>query len=280
MKLEGIDPRYRAIVATTESFLVSHPGNWGALDLAPFGLPIPEARRYTATSLSSREVVDGLHRLDAVSFGDREMRMPRWVLFDCGAFPGVVYGFGRRAADLSPSVRAHYQVTDRDDVFVPLSMWVAIRCAEEGAWFGHNLSSANLLLGEGEELPGLATMTKAFGLKVARARRQYGATQWGSDSIAIHLRFGAMDLASAFTPAHTHAETLSYWIDVDEDRLRRCLQDGWRPPEVVGERVIEAADAAGIRALHDEIEGGARWQVVRAERGEAGRRLHLRRAAR
>ena len=32
-----------------------------------------------------------------------------------------------------------------DDQFLPLSMWVAIRCAEDGAWFGHNLSSANLV---------------------------------------------------------------------------------------------------------------------------------------
>ena len=203
--------------------------------------------------------------------------MPRWVLFDCGEFPGIVYGFGRRARDLPAKVRAHYRVLDRDDVFVPLSMWVAIRCAEEGAWFGHNLSSANLLLTGGEQLPGLGTVTKAFGMALSRAQKQYGATQWDSDSIGIHLRLGEMHLLSAYTPAHTHPETLSYRIDVDLDRVQGCLSAGWKRPEVDTERVIDAADPAGIRGLHDEIEAGARWTMVRVERDTGGQRLHLRR---
>jgi len=275
MKLDGLDPRYRAVVTTTESFLVSYPGNWGALDLAPFGLEIPAERRYTATSLRSRDVVDGLHHLDAVTFGDQEMLMPRWVLFDCGEFPGICYGFGRRARDLPPKLRAHYRVLDRDDVFVPLSMWVAIRCAEDGAWFGHNLSSANLLFEGDDKLPGLATVTKALGIQLARARKQYGATQWDSDSVALHLRYGDMRLLSAFTPAHTHEETLSYRIDVDEERLWGCLQAGWERPTTEPDRVLASGDSAGIRALHDEIEAGARWRLVRVERAEVGQKLHL-----
>lgn len=275
MKLDDLEPRFRAVVTTTESFLVSYPGNWPALELAPFGLAIPEDRRYTATSLASREVVDGLHHLDAVTFGDQEMLMPRWVLFDCGEFPGIVYGFGRRARDLPEKVRAHYRVLNRDDVFVPLSMWVAIRCAEEGAWFGHNLSSANLLLEGEHRLPGLATMTKALGIALARAKKQYGATQWDSDSIGLHLRFGDLHLLSAFTPAHTHPETLSYRIDVDEARLWGCLQAGWKRPMVAADRVFDAGDSAGIQALHREIEEGARWRIVRAERADGGQRLYL-----
>lgn len=276
-----LDPRYRAVLATTESFLVTHPGNWSALDLAPFGVAVREARRYAATSLRSREIVDGLHHLDALTFGDQGLLMPRWVLFDCGAFPGVVYGFGRRSGDLPDRVRAQSRTLDRDDVFVPLSMWIAVRCAEEGAWFGHNLASANLLLDGADRLPGLATLTKALGVRLARARLQYGATQWKSDSLALHLRFGDMHLLSAFTPAHTYPETLAYRIDVDEARLRGCLRAGFRQPLVPAERVLDADDSAGILALHREIEDGARWRLVRAERaarGASGQRLHLARS--
>jgi hypothetical protein len=269
-------PRFQAILASTESFLISYPANWSALDLEPLGVPIPEARRTTATSLASRDLVDGLHRLDAVSFGDQEMLMPRWVLFDCGEFPGIVYGFGRRARDLPERVRRHYGVLDRDDVFVPLSMWVAIRCAEEGAWFGHNLSSANLLLEGDDRLPGLATLTKALGIAVTRARRQYGATQWDSESIGVHLRFGEMHLLSAYTPAHTHPETLSYRIDVDPERLARCLEAGWEAPEIAYGRVVHAGDSAEILTLHREIEAGARVSLVGVERAPAGQRLLLR----
>lgn len=107
MKLDGLDPHFRTIVETTESFLVTYPANEGALDLAPFGLEIPRERRYTATRLASRELVDGLHRLDAATFGDQDMLMPRWVLFDCGEFPGIVYGFGRPSRELPAGLRAH-----------------------------------------------------------------------------------------------------------------------------------------------------------------------------
>jgi len=270
----SLDRRYRDILATTESFLVSNPGNWSALDTAPLGLTIPAGRRFAPTSRRAREVIDGLHHLDEVAFGAQGMRMPRWVLFDCGAFPGIVFGFGRRAGDLPERVRAHYHAPG-DDVFVPLSMWVAIRAAEEGAWFGHNLASANPLLDAAARLPGLATLTKAMGIAVARARTQYGATQWTSASVGLHLRFGDLHLLSALTPAHTHAETLCYRVDVDGARLREGLAEGWERPVARADRVLDAADSAGLEALQEEIEAGARWRVVRAERTDVGQRLHL-----
>lgn len=282
MKLEGLDPHFRTIVDTTESFLVSYPANWRALDLAPFDLEIPLGHRYTATSLASRDVVDGLHHLDAATFGDQDMLMPRWVLFDCGEFPGIVYGFGRRARDLPDNLRAHYRVTDRDDAFVPLSMWVAIRCAEDGAWFGHNLSSANLLFDDAHRLRGLGTLTKVLGIRLTGATKQYGATQWDSDSISLHLRMGDMHLLSAFTPAHTHPETLSYRIDVDGDRLWGGLQAGWRRPPARIDRTLDGNDSAAIRALHQEIEDGARWRIVgteRAARAGGPQRVHLARSS-
>ena len=271
----GFAPRYRAVLTTTESFLVTWPGNHPALDLSPFGVEIAEGRRYTATSLRSRDLVDGLHRLDALTFGDQEMLMPRWVLFDCGAFPGVVYGFGRSAGALPAEVRAHYGVLDRGEVFVPLSMWVAIRGAEDGAWFGHNLSSASRLLRGPDRLPGLATLTKALGIALTRARRQYGATQWDSPSIRLHLRFGDLHLCSAFTPAHTHPETLSYRIDVDEARLHACLGDDFHRAVPSADRILDAGDSAGILALQHELESGARWRIVHAEPTPSGQRLHL-----
>jgi hypothetical protein len=84
-----------------------------------------------------------------------------------------------------------------------------------------------------------------------------------------------MHLLSAFTPAHTHQETLSYRIDVDEARILGCLQAGWHSPVVEPDRILSSSDSAGILALHDEIERGARWRIVRAERAPEGQRLHL-----
>ncbi|MBM4357243.1 MAG: hypothetical protein FJ096_03955 [Deltaproteobacteria bacterium] len=278
LKEADIAPPYRAILERCEPFLITYPANHGALDLAPYGLALDEERLYTATSLRSRSVIDGLHALDAATFGDKDMRMPRWVLFDCGEFPGIVFGFGRRAGELSAELRERYEV-DRDDAFVPLSMWVAIRCAEDGAWFGHNLSSVNVMASRADALPGLATLTKALGIKLARATKQYGATQWDSASIALHLKLGDMQLLSAFTPAHTHPETLAYRVDVDEALILRNLSMAGQAAPRVGDRIVAADDHAAILELHDDLERGERWTMVRAESVPgAAQRLHLVRA--
>lgn len=273
----NLQPRFARILERCVPFVITYPANHPALDLSPFGVTVAPEHRFTATRLDSRDAVDGLHHLDAVTFGDQDMLMPRWVLFDCGEFPGLVFGFGIQARDLPDYARAAYHVADRDDAFVPLSMWVAIRNAEEGAWFGHNLSSANVLLKGDHALSGLALLTKALGVKCTRCTKQYGATQWDSSSIGLHLRLGDMELLSAYTPAHTHPETLSYRIDVDDERLVASLLDDWTSPDQDGELIVDSTDGAAIRSLHDEIEAGKRFAMYRAERREGGQRLHLHR---
>ncbi len=267
---EDLSPRHAAIVRACTPYLVTYPGNLPALDVAPLGAPIAPERRFDPTRLSSRRVVDGLHHLDAFSFGGQEMLMPRWVLFDCGEFPGIVFGFGRPARELGPALRAAYHVESAadDDVYVPLSMWVAIRCAEDGAWFGHNLSSCNYaprVAAAGEALPGLGTVTKAYGVCVAKATKQYGATQWASNSLALHLSLGDMVLLNAFTPAHTHEESFTYRIDVDWARLVAPMRPGFVRDAKGGDRYVDADDAAAIRRLHDDIERGGRFRLVRVE---------------
>ncbi|MEX1368704.1 MAG: hypothetical protein AB1Z98_36590 [Nannocystaceae bacterium] len=277
LKPDALAPKYQRILATCEPYLVTYPGNHGALDLCPFGLPVSAEHTYDPTNLRSREVIDGLHHLDAFSFGGQEMLMPRWVLFDCGEFPGIVFGFGRRARDLGDELRRAYDVIGPafNDVFVPLSMWVAIRCAEDGAWFGHNLSSSNYVA-QTEPLSGLGTITKSYGVKLARVSKQYGATQWSSTSINLHLALGDMKLLSAYTPAHTHAETFSYRIDAGDDRISAPLRPGWHRPTDGGDRYVDSDDPGAIRALQDEIEQGAKLQLHRVERRHGhGQRLWM-----
>lgn len=275
--LARLAPRYQRILDTCEPFLITWRGNHSSVNWAPFGVEIPAHRRYCPTRLNSRGVIDGLHALDGFSFGPQEMRMPRWVLFDCGEFPGIVFGFGRRAGDLPEEARVAYEATEDDDAFVPLSMWVAIRNLEEGAFFGHNLSSANLIL-KSEPLPGLGILTKAFGIAASGVRKQYGATQWDSKSLNVHLTYGEMALLSAYTPAHTHIETFSYLLDVDLEAIKAALSEDWARPKPEGTRTLMAGDTEAIKRLHADLEAGERWALIRAERRESGpQRLHLKR---
>ncbi len=259
-----------------EPFVVSHRANWHALDLAPLGVAIATSRRYDPTHLASAGVLEGLTRLDHLTFGDQGMGTPRWVLFDCGAFPGIVVGFGQRANSLPAPLIYAYGVRP-SDAFVPLSMWVAVPCAEPGAWFGHNLSSANIGLPRHQRLPGLGTLTKALGLSVTRAARQYGATQWRSPALPLHLRFGPLHLRSAWTPTHTHPATLTYRLDVDPTRLRAVA--GVEPPPSVpeGDRRIAVTNDAALHGLQVEIEGGDDWTLVGFSESEGQRCAELKR---
>jgi hypothetical protein len=273
--MDELDPRYRRILEECRPFLVAHRGSLPYLDLAPLGAAIEPDLLLDPTSLRSRAFIDGLHALDGASFGPLEMRMPRWVLFDCGELPGVVVGFARRAGDLPRRARDLYEAPP--EALVPLSMWVAIACAEPGAWLGHNLSSINLVLGD-EGMPGLATLTKALGIRVTRAKAQLGATQWTSPSLGIHLTFGEMRLLSAWTPAHTHEGSLSYRIDIDNERIAASLKAGFQRPVALADRLIDPRDHAALLALQGEIEAGAEYAIIDVDAdvdAEAGR-VHLR----
>lgn len=271
-----LKPPYRRILEVCRPFLVAYRGNIPYLDRAPFGLAIEPELCFDPTTVRSLSFIDGLHALDSATFGAVGMPMPRWVLFDCGELPGIVFGFARRAGALPPRARELYGAPP--EAMVPLSMWIAIPCAEPGTWVGHNLASANTVL-EGEALPGLAKLTKALGLRVVRAKKQVGVTQWTSSSVGIHLSFGDLGLLSAWTPAHTFPETFSYCIDVDEGRLLGSLTQGYEPPNARVDQVINPEDAGALMELQAEIEAGAEVAIVRLEpaTGASPGRAHLRR---
>lgn len=264
-------PRFRRLLDRCEPFLVTARSNLGALELAPFELEI--ARRYDPTHTDSRALIDLLHVLDAQSFGGQSMAMPRWVMFDCGEFPGVVFGFGCLAQHLDDELREAYGLLGplHDRRFVPLSMWIAIACAEPGAWFGHNLSSANAVTRD-RSLSGLGTLTKVFGIAVTRGRLQYGATQWSSPALGLHVGLGQVELLGAWTPAHTHPATLVYRLPVEREtlleRLRRGEQRSADAPVNIGDdwRSLEADDSAGMQRVHGELEAGARLRLAAVER--------------
>lgn len=264
-------PRYQRIVEARRPFLVAHPSSLAHLELEPFGITIPEENRFDPTRLSTLPFINALHALDSFAFGPKDMRMPRWVLFDCGEMPGVVFGFGCKASELPEAARAAYGApAERDDAFVPLSMWVAIRCADPDVWLGHNLSSANEVLGDAR-IRGLATLTKGLGIRVTRAKAQIGATQWLSGSVAIHLSFGEMSLLSAWTPAHSHPATFSYRIEIDEEglgeRLTAPASRAAPPPHDVD---VDPRDVDALLHLQHEIERGARLTLVGLERARGG----------
>jgi hypothetical protein len=153
------------------------------------------------------------------------------------------------------------------ELMVPISMWVAIPCAESGAWFGHNLSSANGV-GSDFRMAGLGTLTKALGIALTRLDTQYGATQWSSLSLGLHLTFGPLQLVSAYTPAHTHPRTFTYRVCPNEVSLKKCLQGEKVNTLWEGERSVDIEDDDELIVLQREIEAENGWDLVGVERSD------------
>lgn len=251
------------------------------LDFSPLGVPIEPAHIFDPLRRDSAPFLTRLERLDALTFGPEGMPMPRWLFFDGAEMPAGLFGFAKPMEQLSPRARALFQEGEHATGLCPFAMYIAVPMLEAGSFMGHNLASVNRSLPE-EGLRGLASATKAVGIAFLRARRVYGATQWRSGALGVHSRFGALELVTAFTPAHSNPHTLTYRFDVTQARLRAAalgtLATRLRPTAPPGDRAgltaerwLDADDEAAMRALHEEVRAGLRWAIagpprVRAER--------------
>ena len=252
-------------------YLVATPFNLPSLDLAPFGVPVPPENIIDPLRLESEVFLRLLHRLDGLTFGPEGMPMPRWVFFDCSELPGAIYGLARPAATLWPKARELFKVPADYDGLVPVSMYVAIPMYRPGIWFGHNLSSLAPVFERAGvtdiDLRGLGSLTKGLALKCFRVQEFWGATQWLSKALYIHVKFGALDLQTAYTPAHSEHETLTYGFRVTDNALRASMGDTGialeRPPATFW---LEARDVPGMKALQDRIEAGERFVIPDAPR--------------
>ncbi|MEY3013453.1 MAG: hypothetical protein RIT45_2188 [Pseudomonadota bacterium] len=258
--------RNPALLDRLQPYVVATPDNLPALDLAPFGLPTPAENLIDPLRAESGAFLDVLHRLDGLTFGPEGMPMPKWVFYDCSELPGAIYGFACPASELWPEARALFALPAGYHGLVPLSMYIAIPMAHRGVWFGHNLASAAPRLREAgvpDDLTGLGSLTKGLALRAFGVRHFWGATQWDSKALFIHAKFGALRLATAWTPAHSEPATLTYGFDVDDACLRASMGD----PSVAltvptPDLWIRSGDLDAMIALQDRIEAGERFVVA------------------
>lgn len=257
-------------------FLVALPNHWAMLDRSPFGLTIPDENLIDPTRRGSERFLMLLQVLDRLTFGPEGMAMPRWVFYDCAEIPGAIFGFAHRAENLAPTIREAIGLAPGETGLVPFSMYIAIPIHPPDTWFGHNLASLNPTF-PGMNLKGLASITKALALQSFRCKVQIGATQWDSDALHIHTRFGPLDLLTAWTPAHSEAETLTYRFEITPDKLRYAYGDPdatMSYPEADFE--VAADDRPAMRDLQARIEAGEKFCVVGPPRRHSqGRRIPI-----
>ncbi len=253
-------------------YVVATPNNLAHLDLQPFGVAVQPEHVIDPLRLDSAIFLDLLHKLDGLTFGPEGMPMPKWVFYDCAEVPGAIYGLARPAAQFWPRVRELFKIPQGYEGLVPVSMYVAIPMQRQGTWFGHNLSSLapvfrRLDLLDELDLAGLGSLTKGLALKCFGVRQFWGATQWLSKALYIHVKFGPLDLQTAYTPAHSEHETLTYGFAVTDDKLRSSMGDLTidlpRPPV---DFWVDGSDVAAMIALQDRIEAGEHFCIPSAPR--------------
>jgi hypothetical protein len=243
-------------------YVVATEDHQARFDLAPFGLPIRPDARFDPLREASTTFLEMLRKLDTATFGPEGMPMPRWVFFDGAELPGGIAGFGEDAAQVPAETRALLGVPDGYRGLVPYAMFIAIPTHEAGIWMAHNLASIARMV-PGVDFAGLGGLTKATGLVVYRARRQIGATQWNSHALMVHTRLGALELLSAWTPAHSEPWTLTYGVDLPDSALKRLAHEqdavvSYPEPELF----IDSDDHASLQALQSRIEAGERFAIA------------------
>jgi hypothetical protein len=267
------------VVQAMEPFLVVVPWHRDHLDHRPMGLEIPPCNIIDPMRLEAETFLRRLDTLDRLAFGPGGMEMPGWVFHDCAEVPAAIFGFARRVHRLPADVARRLDLAPGERGLMPLSMYIAMPAVLPGAWFGHNLASLNPIFPD-LGYRGLGSITKALALKTFRCALQVGATQWTSPALRIHSRFGPLELMSAWTPAHSKPETLTYRFRVTDAKLRSALGD---PTAIMPPREadfeIDATDTAALQRLQERLEAGERLVVADSPRQAGGGSIRVPMAA-
>ncbi len=197
-------PNIRPYVFMRKENLFESPGDRHSCPWFPSHILYKDPLRMSEVGFA-----DQILHMEGLAFQQSDMKMPRWVFYDCAIIPGFVCGFAQKTASLPPEVRK--VLAPKEDLdWTPLSLFIIIPTTRPGEWVAHNLCTVNSLLPPEAKYYALGFLSKAFGLWYANVEILCGMTQWQSPSIRLHSHYGAFQILTAYTPVHSYARTLTY----------------------------------------------------------------------
>ncbi|MHC4949124.1 MAG: hypothetical protein ACYTG1_12855 [Planctomycetota bacterium] len=247
------DETDRRILDTCETYLLASPHGAaaGAGRAAPAGLAAP--RRLDPCRVETGSFVSLVNRLQSLALGPRGLEIPRWALYDCGEVPGGVFGLAAPAERVPAAARAMLGVEADDTGLVPLSMVAAIPMLEPGAWHTYALCAVEGGVA-GASRADLRRLTLAAALATLGTRTAHAVLTRPAEDLPVHATLAPLEVLTAWTPAHTHAASLT-------------CRFAFPPPagDAAGDppdRTLDAADPDALRALQAEIETGRRFEIT------------------
>jgi hypothetical protein len=253
-----ITQKYKSILDKLEPYLFCNSRNTQEFNLKPLGIEIKQELIFDCMKTESAQFFDLITKMDNLTFGDQGMGMDRWVLYDCSAMPGAIFGLAIRVNELESQLREKMNIPSSYQGYVPLSMYIAIPTAQPKHWFGHNLSSLNGQLEN--KIPGLGLLTKAMGILTMKIEKQYGATQWNNPALCIHAKLAPLELLTSYTPIHTHKYSLTYLAHYSEQQILDVLnnREVSRPTQSFS---LSGDDKEQIQKIQKEIEIGDKFWI-------------------
>ena len=204
--------------ATThfEWFVLSTQENAWHFNMTPFGAKGKKAAFIDVLNPKHAGFIELVNRLDGLSYGNKNLAIPKWVQLDCASLPSGIVGLAMTAKDLPQDIKERFEIESDYPGLVPVSEYCAIPSAG-GSWIGHTCAS----LMEGS---GLGLFTKVLALAVYQAQRLRGISQYENTAVKLHTRISNLALASAVTPAHGEPwNTFVYQHEVHQDKLESIL---------------------------------------------------------
>jgi hypothetical protein len=203
------DPAVRPYLFMRKENLVSQPApylsSWFA-GLSPLFIEALDTRH--------QAFGDAILFLENQAFG-ADLAMPRWVFYDCAVVPGMVCGFAIHRERIPSGWQFRLIGNMAKLEWVPISLFITIPTVFPGEWVAHNLCTVNSLLPSHEQFYALGFLTKAYGLWYGNVKKVMGMTQWHKPALKLHSHYGYLKVLTAYTPLHTHAQTMTYGCEID-----------------------------------------------------------------
>lgn len=194
-------------------------------DKKPFGL---ETEFISVLDTNNSEFFELLNQLDGLSYGCKDLAMPKWVGLDCGLLPSVFVGLGKRVDKLPKELKEKFDMSGDYNGLVPLTEYCAIQkksINDIDEWISHTLAS--IVQGEG-----LGLASKIIGLKAYGANEIVGIAQYDNPSLKIHSKISDLELISAKTPPHSDPDnTFIYKSKINKDSLLDTLIGNYTPKD-------------------------------------------------
>ncbi|RKI57494.1 hypothetical protein D7X55_27730 [Corallococcus sp. AB049A] len=217
-----------------------------SLDLAPYGVPVTHLLAEHNAELARQYLT-----LNQLAFGG--IGVPRWVLSDLYLMPGAIGLLRCPARLLKAPARERLLLADEESA-IGAACYVAPSLTP-GLFVGVSLFS--FLPGRGA-----SAWVKLLTLRMVRAKRLRGVTQWDNPAVRVHSRLGPMRLVGRVPGGHDYDErTFVYETDLsNEARVARSMVRGDAPAAPAVR--IPVTDLLSLGTLLDRAERGARLELV------------------